>query len=194
MSLFDDDPPRLSLKRLLLKIAGPDFEEPMPKRRPYLRHSVTLTAICFLVGLVIPAILVTSVAYFKNSLVVAQGCQQTGDAADFSFTFTCDSLALTKVAIILASVHYAVGAICMPAAWELAKRLSRRQLDKMEEDKVKKEAGKKAVRKELARRAREKKEEEDRKTTKKLRQNNEMLHAARDGNTDEVRCTTDLPI
>jgi hypothetical protein len=196
MSLFDDEPSRLSMKRLLLKIAGPqaDFEAPVPKRRPYSSHSVTLIAICFIVGLVTPAILITSVAYFKNSLVVAQGCQQTDDAADFSFTFTCNSFPLTKVAIILACVHIAVGAICTLTVWELAKRWARRQLDKMEEDKIKKLAGMEAVRQEEFRRLREAREEEVRQINKKYDQAtkevDKMLKAV---NGDQVTCT-DFPI
>lgn len=110
MSLLFEQPSKL--ERFLLKIAGPEPRDPLLTRRSYLTHSVTLTAICFLVGLVVPAILVTSVAYFQHPLVVAQGCQSIGDAAAFSFIFTCDSLSLTKTAVVVAAIHLAVRAIC----------------------------------------------------------------------------------
>ncbi|ROW03061.1 hypothetical protein VMCG_05720 [Cytospora schulzeri] len=176
MSLLEDEPSKLSTKYWLHKLAGPDTEKPAETPRPYLCHSATMMAICFFVGLVMPAILITSVAYFQHPLVVAHGCQRTDDASGYSSTFTCDSVSLTKVAIILACVHMAVGAICMPAAWVLAKRMARRRLNNVEESKVKKEAGNRAVKIEMERRRQNKEEEDKRQLERKLQEQQQQLY------------------
>lgn len=183
----DEEPSKLSMKRLLLKIAGPNNETSLTHRRPLWSHSVTLASICFLVGLVAPAILIASVAYFQKSLVVVQGCHQTNDSADSPFTFSCDrfvgysckllpvkpatndqdSFSLTKVAIIIACAHIAVGAICMPTVWQLARRWARRQLDKLEEKQVKEEAGEVAVTKKRIKENRKKSAKEEERLSRK---------------------------
>lgn len=135
----DNTLPKHSIRSWLRKIAGP---EPVnrQKRRRLCCHSVALFAICFVVGLLIPALLITSVAFFQNPLAVLQGCRQTNTSAAFSYNFSCDSYSLTKIVLIIAIVHLAVGAICLPIAWQLARRCARRQLDKLEGKGVKRYA------------------------------------------------------
>lgn len=103
--------------------------------RPFWQHSALLVIIIIFVGIFLPALLLTSVASFGSvSLAVRYGCSILSETSEpESAVFSCSAITITKVAVLIASVHVAVGAVCGWAGLLIAVR-TRKYLDRWREE------------------------------------------------------------
>ncbi|KAL1862685.1 hypothetical protein Daus18300_008483 [Diaporthe australafricana] len=99
--------------------------------RPWWQQSPFLVIIIIFVGMFLPALLLLSVtSYGPTSLAVQYGCSTLSETSGpKTAVFSCSGTAISKVAVLIAFVHMAVGAVCGWAALSMAARI-RKRLDR----------------------------------------------------------------